>query len=71
MLLSINLISKDSKTPLNIFIHNYLPLINSIYFQFWYIKDKLFRYLIYISKNIHYKKKWKKWRFLGINKCIR
>ena len=29
---SINLISKNSKTPLNIHIHNYVPLINSIYF---------------------------------------
>ena len=35
---SINLISKDSKTPLNIFIHNYLPLINSIYFNFGILK---------------------------------
>ena len=49
---SINLISKDSKTPLNIFIHNYVPLINSIYFRFWYIKDKLIRYLIHASKGI-------------------
>ena len=49
---SINLISKDSKPPLNIFIHNYVPLINSIYFQFWYIKDRLFRYLNYMSTNI-------------------
>ena len=49
---SINLISKNSKTPLNIFIHNYLSLVNSIYFQFWYIKDKLLRYLIYVFKNI-------------------
>ena len=49
---SINLISKDSKTPLNIFIHNYVPLINSIYFRFWYIKDKLIRYLIHASKGV-------------------
>ena len=49
---SINLISKDSKPPLNIFIHNYLPLINSIYFQFWYIKDKLIKYLIHASKGV-------------------
>ena len=49
---SINLISKDSKPPLNIFIHNYVPLINSIYFQFWYIKNKLFRYLIHASKGV-------------------
>ena len=46
------MISKYSKPPLNIFIHNYLPLINSIYFQFWYIKDKLIRYLIHASKGI-------------------
>ena len=49
---SINLISKDSKPPLNIFIHNYLSLINSIYFQFWYIKDKLIKYLIHASKGV-------------------
>ena len=49
---SINLISKKSKTPLNILIHNYVPLINSIYFQFWYIKDKLIRYLIHASKEV-------------------
>ena len=29
---SINFISKNPKTPLNILIHNYVPLINSIYF---------------------------------------
>ena len=46
---SINMISKNSKT-LNILIHNYVPLINSIYFQFWYIKDKLIRDLIHASK---------------------
>ena len=49
---SINLISKNSKTPLNILIHNYLPLINSIYFQFWHIKDKLIRSFIYVSKEV-------------------
>ena len=49
---SINFISKNSKTPLNILIYNYVPLINSIYFQFWYIKDKLLRYFIYASKGI-------------------
>ena len=49
---SINLISKNLKTHLNIFIHNYLPLINSIYFQFWYIKDKLIKYLIHASKGV-------------------
>ena len=49
---SINLISKNSKTPLNIFICNYVSLINSIYFQLWYIKDKLIRYFIYASKNV-------------------
>ena len=49
---SINLISKNSKTSSNIFIHNHLSLINSIYFQFWYIKDRLFRFLNYMSKNI-------------------
>ena len=48
----INLIPKYSKHSLNIFIHNYLPLINSIYFQFWYIKDKLIRYLIHASKGV-------------------
>ena len=47
---SINLISKNSKTPLNILIRNHVPLINSIYFQFWYIKDKLIRDLIHASK---------------------
>ena len=35
---------------INFFIHNHQPLINSIYFQFWFIKDKLIRYLIYVSK---------------------
>ena len=49
---SINLISKNPKTPLNILINNYVPLINSIYFQFWYIKDKLIRYLIHASKEV-------------------
>ena len=49
---SINLISKNSKTPLNILIRNYVSLINSIYFQLWYIKDKLIRYFIYASKNV-------------------
>ena len=29
-----------------------VPIINSIYFQFWYIKDKLIRYLIYASKGV-------------------
>ena len=29
-----------------------MPLINSIYFQFWYIKDKLIRYLIHASKEV-------------------
>ena len=42
--------SKNSKTPLNILIYNYVFLINSIYFQFWYIKDKLIKYLIHASK---------------------
>ena len=46
------MISKNSKTPLNILIYNYVPLINSIYFQFWYIKDKLIRYLIHVSKSV-------------------
>ena len=46
------MISKDSKPPLNIFIHNYLSLINSIYFQFWYIKDKLIICLIHASKEV-------------------
>ena len=52
---SINLISKNSKnskTPLNILIRNHVPLVNSIYFQFWYIRDKLIRYLIHASKGI-------------------
>ena len=49
---SINLISKNPKSPLNILIHNYVPLINSIYFQFWYNKDKLIRYLIHASKEV-------------------
>ena len=49
---SINLISKNSKNPLNTLFHNYLPLINSIYFQFWHIKDKLIRYLIHASKGV-------------------
>ena len=49
---SINLISKNLKTLLNILIHNHLPLINSIYFQIWYIKDKLIRSLIYVSKEV-------------------
>ena len=49
---SIDLISKNSKTPLNILIRNHVPLINSIYFQFWYIRDKLIRYLIHASKGI-------------------
>ena len=31
---SINLISKNLKTHLNIFICNYVSLLNSIYFQF-------------------------------------
>ena len=46
------MISKNPKTPLNILIHNYVPLINSIYFQFWYIKDKFIIYLIYVSKEV-------------------
>ena len=46
------MISKNPKTPLNILIHNYVPLINSIYFQFWYNKDKLIRYLIHASKEV-------------------
>ena len=29
-----------------------MPLINSIYFQFWYNKDKLVRYLIHVSKGV-------------------
>ena len=29
-----------------------MPLINSIYSQFWYIKDKLIRYLSHASKGI-------------------
>ena len=49
---SIYLISKNPKTPLNILIHNHLPLINSIYFQIWYIEDKLIRSLIYVSKEV-------------------
>ena len=49
---SINLISKNPKTPLNVFIHNHLSVINSIYFQIWYIEDKLLRYLIYVSKKV-------------------
>ena len=47
---SIDLISKNSKTPLNILIRNHVPLINSIYFQFWYIRDKLIRYFILLQK---------------------
>ena len=35
---SINLISKNQKTHLNILIHNHLPLINSIYFKFGILK---------------------------------
>ena len=46
------MISKNSKTPLTILILNYAPLINSIYFQFWYIRDKLIRYLIHVSKSV-------------------
>ena len=47
---SINVISKYSKSHL--IIRNYVPLINSIYFQFWYEKDKDIRYLFYSSKEI-------------------
>ena len=43
---------KKSKNSLNILIHNYVLLINSIYFKFWYIKDKLIIYLIYVSKEV-------------------
>ena len=32
---SINLISKNSKNPLNTLFHNYMPLINSICFIFY------------------------------------
>ena len=46
------MISKNPKTPLNILINNYVPLINSIYFQFWYIKDTLIRCLIDVSKEV-------------------
>ena len=49
---SINVISKYSTTPFKIIIRNYVPLINSIYFQFWYDKDKNIRYLFYSSKEI-------------------
>ena len=49
---SINLISKNPKFFLNILIRNHLPLINSIYFQIWYIEDKLIRSLIYVSKEV-------------------
>ena len=49
---SINVISKYSKPPFNLIIRNYVPLINSIYFQFWYDKDKNIRYLFYSSKEI-------------------
>ena len=49
---SINLISKKLKNPLNILIHNCVPFINSIYFKFWYIKDKLIRYLIHALKGV-------------------
>ena len=49
---SINVISKYSTTPFNIIIRNYVPLINSIYFQFWYDKDKTIRYLFYSSIEI-------------------
>ena len=44
---SINVISKYSKTHFNIIIRNYVLLINSIYFQIWYDKDKTIRYLFY------------------------
>ena len=44
---SINVISKYLKTLFNSIIRNYVPLINSIYFQFWYDKDKNIRYLFY------------------------
>ena len=46
------MISKNPKPPLNILIHNHLPLINSIYFQNWYIEDKLIISLIYVSKEV-------------------
>ena len=29
-----------------------VPIINSIYFQFWYIKDKIIRYLSHASKGV-------------------
>ena len=49
---SINVISKYSKTNFNIIIRNYVPLMNSIYFQIWYDKDKTIRYLFYSSIEI-------------------
>ena len=49
---SINVISKYSKSSFNLIIRNYVSLINSIYFQFWYDKDKNIRYLFYSSKEI-------------------
>ena len=50
---SINLISKKFKNSFKYsYSQFYVPLINSTYFQFWYIKDKLIRYLIYASKGI-------------------
>ena len=49
---SINVISKYSKPPFNLIIRNYVSLINSIYFQFWYDKDKTIRYLFYSSIEI-------------------
>ena len=44
------MISKYSKSPFNLIIQNYVSLINLIYFQFWYDKDKTIRYLFYSSK---------------------